>query len=52
MTSLGVHLMSRPGRIAHPERFVQRVQRHERVWIATRQAIADHRAARKPPVEP
>jgi allantoinase len=51
MMSLGVHLriISRPGRIAYLERFIQHVRRHERVWIATREAIADHWAAEHPP---
>ena len=51
MMSLGVHLriIGRPGRIGYLERFIQHVQRHERVWIATRKAIADHWAAGHPP---
>jgi peptidoglycan/xylan/chitin deacetylase (PgdA/CDA1 family) len=51
MMSLGVHLriIGRPGRIAYLERFIQHVRRHERVWIATREAIADHWAAEHPP---
>ena len=51
MMSLGLHLriISRPGRIAYLERFIQHVRRHERVWIATREAIADHWAAEHPP---
>ena len=51
MMSLGVHLriIGRPGRIAYLERFIQHVQRHPRVWIATREAIADHWAAHNPP---
>jgi peptidoglycan/xylan/chitin deacetylase (PgdA/CDA1 family) len=51
MMSLGVHLriIGRPGRIAYLERFIQHVRRHERVWIATRKAIADHWAASHPP---
>ena len=51
MMSLGVHLriIGRPGRIAYLERFIRHVRRHERVWIATREAIADHWAAEHPP---
>jgi peptidoglycan/xylan/chitin deacetylase (PgdA/CDA1 family) len=51
MMSLGVHLriIGRPGRIGYLERFIQHVERHERVWIATRKAIADHWAAAHPP---
>ena len=51
MMSLGVHLriIGRPGRIGYLERFIRHVERHERVWIATRKAIADHWAAQDPP---
>jgi allantoinase len=51
MMSLGVHLriIGRPGRIGYLERFIQHVRRHERVWIATREAIAAHWAAEHPP---
>ena len=51
MMSLGVHLriIGRPGRIGYLERFIQHVRRHERVWIATREAIADHWTAEHPP---
>jgi hypothetical protein len=50
MMSLGVHLriIGRPGRIGYFERFIQHVRRHPRVWIATREAIADHWAAEHP----
>jgi peptidoglycan/xylan/chitin deacetylase (PgdA/CDA1 family) len=50
MMSLGVHLriIGRPGRIGYLERFIQHVGRHLRVWIATREAIADHWAAAHP----
>jgi len=53
MMSLGVHLriIGRPGRIAYFERFRQHVQRHGRVWIAPRKAIADHWATQDPPRE-
>jgi peptidoglycan/xylan/chitin deacetylase (PgdA/CDA1 family) len=51
MMSLGVHLriIGRPGRIGYLERFVRHVRRHERVWIATRAAIAEHWARAHPP---
>lgn len=51
MMSLGVHLriIGRPGRIGYLERFIQHVRRHARVWIATREAIAEHWAAVHPP---
>lgn len=51
LMSLGVHLriIGRPGRIGYFERFIQHVRRHDRVWIATRQAIAEHWAAHCPP---
>jgi allantoinase len=54
MMSLGVHLriIGRPGRIAYLERFIQHVRQHEGVWIATREAIADHWAAEHPPPSP
>jgi peptidoglycan/xylan/chitin deacetylase (PgdA/CDA1 family) len=53
MMSLGVHLriIGRPGRIGYLERFIQHVKGHDRVWIATREAIADHWAAVNPPEE-
>src|SRR5204862_6640168 len=51
MMSLGLHLriIGRPGRIGYLERFIEHVKRHERVWIATRKAIADHWGAQNPP---
>ena len=51
MMSLGLHLriIGRPGRIGYLERFIEHVKRHDRVWIATRKAIADHWAAQNPP---
>jgi len=50
MMSLGVHLriIGRPGRIAYLERFIEHVRRHPRVWIATREAIAERWAAAHP----
>ena len=54
MMSLAVHLriVDRRGRITCQEHCMHRVQRHERMWIATRKAIAGHRAARHQPGEP
>jgi allantoinase len=50
MMSLGVHLriIGRPGRIGYLERFVRHVKGHDRVWIATRRAIAERWAAQYP----
>jgi putative urate catabolism protein len=44
MMSVGLHcrLVGRPGRFAALVRFLDHVARHERVWIATRLAIAQH----------
>ena len=50
MMSLGVHLriIGRPGRIRAFERFIQHVRSRPRVWIATRQQIAECWAAANP----
>lgn len=44
MMSIGMHcrLLGRPGRFRALQRFLDYVQQHERVWICTRQQIADH----------
>ncbi len=44
MMSIGLHcrLAGRPGRAAALARFLDYVAAHDRVWIATRQAIAEH----------
>ena len=44
MMSIGLHcrLVGRPGRAAALARFLDYVQGHDRVWVATRQAIAEH----------
>jgi putative urate catabolism protein len=44
MMSVGLHcrLVGRPGRFAALLRFLDHVARHDRVWIATRLAIAQH----------
>jgi hypothetical protein len=44
MMSIGMHcrLLGRPGRFRALQRFLDYVQQHERVWVCTRQQIADH----------
>ena len=44
MMSVGLHcrLAGRPGRFAGLARFLDHIGRHDRVWIATRLAIAQH----------
>ncbi len=44
MMSIGMHcrLLGRPGRFRALQRFLDYVQEHERVWVCTRQQIADH----------
>jgi putative urate catabolism protein len=44
MMSVGLHcrLAGRPGRAAALERFLDHVQRHDRVWICRRRDIAEH----------
>ena len=44
MMSLGVHLriIGRPGRIGYYKSFIEHVQDHPDVWIASRRDIADH----------
>ncbi len=44
MMSVGLHcrLAGRPGRAAALARFLDHVQKHERVWIARRIDIANH----------
>ncbi len=50
MLSVGLHcrLIGRPGRAASLARFMDYVQRHERVWLATRLEIARHWHAEHP----
>jgi putative urate catabolism protein len=50
MMSIGLHcrLVGRPGRIAALERFLDHVQRHDRVWICRRVDIARHWRAKHP----
>ena len=51
MMSIGLHcrLVGRPGRAAALARFLDYVQSHERVWVATRLDIARHWIAHHPP---
>jgi allantoinase len=51
MMSVGLHcrLAGRPGRTAALERFLDYVQKHERVWICKRVEIARHWHAQHPP---
>jgi chitin deacetylase len=50
MLSIGLHcrLVGRPGRAAALGRFMDYVQGHDRVWLATREAIARHWHAEHP----
>ena len=51
MMSIGLHcrLVGRPGRIAALARFLDHVQRHDRVWLCRRVDIARHWRAIHPP---
>ncbi len=44
MMSVGLHcrLVGRPGRVAALARFLQYVEQHDHVWVATRRDIAQH----------
>jgi putative urate catabolism protein len=50
MLSVGMHarLLGRPGRFIALQRFLDHVQRHEKVWVARRLDIARHWIARHP----
>ena len=50
MMSIGMHcrLLGRPGRLRGLQRFLDHVQRHERVWITRRIDIAQHWKAQHP----
>ncbi|MEQ1648123.1 MAG: allantoinase PuuE [Hyphomicrobiaceae bacterium] len=52
MLSIGLHcrLVGRPGRAAALARFLDYVQSHDRVWVATRLDIARHWIKHHPPV--
>ncbi|MCK8377287.1 allantoinase PuuE [Erwinia amylovora] len=51
MLSIGMHcrLLGRPGRFRALQRFLDHIQQHDRVWICTRQEIADHWIKTHPP---
>jgi peptidoglycan/xylan/chitin deacetylase (PgdA/CDA1 family) len=51
MLSIGLHcrLAGRPGRLAGLARFLDHIQRHERVWICRRVDVARHWHAHHPP---
>jgi len=51
MMSIGMHcrLLGRPGRFAALQRFLDHVERHDRVWVCRRADIARHWIARHPP---
>ncbi|WP_166425707.1 allantoinase PuuE [Paraglaciecola sp. 20A4] len=44
MLSIGLHcrIIGRPARMAALQRFIEYVQEHDRVWLCTRQEIAEH----------
>ena len=50
MLSVGLHcrIVGRPGRASALERFLEHVQRHDRVWVTTRAEIARHWHAVQP----
>ncbi|HWH84597.1 MAG TPA: allantoinase PuuE [Burkholderiaceae bacterium] len=50
MLSIGMHcrILGRPGRLRALQRFLDHVQRHERVWVTRRIDIAHHWAATHP----
>ena len=50
MMSIGMHcrLLGRPGRFAALQRFLDHIERHDRVWVARRIDIADHWIAHHP----
>ena len=44
MMSIGLHarLVGRPGRLAGLRKFIEHAKKHDGVWFATREEIADH----------
>ena len=44
MMSVGMHcrLLGRPGRFRALQRFLDYIQQHDKVWVCTRQQIANH----------
>ena len=53
MMSVGMHcrLLGRPGRFAALQRFLDHVERHDRVWVCRRVEIARHWIAHHPPAQ-
>ena len=53
MLSVGMHcrLLGRPGRIVALQRFLDHIERHERVWVCRRIDIAEHWHRRHPCTE-
>lgn len=51
--SIGLHcrLIGRPGRAAALKRALEHFQKHDGVWFATREEIADHWAKEHPPMQ-
>ncbi|KPA76505.1 polysaccharide deacetylase [Leptomonas pyrrhocoris] len=54
MMSVGLHcrVAGKPARAAGLRRFLAYIQTKEKVWVATRQAIAEHWLAHHPPPQP
>ncbi|MFM1989124.1 MAG: allantoinase PuuE [Pseudomonadota bacterium] len=52
MMSIGMHcrLLGRPGRLRALQRFLDHVERHDRVWVCRRVDVARHWIATHPPV--
>ena len=50
MMSIGMHcrLLGRPGRITALQRFLDHIQRHDKVWVCRRLDLAQHWAAQHP----
>jgi peptidoglycan/xylan/chitin deacetylase (PgdA/CDA1 family) len=50
MMSIGMHcrLLGRPGRFRALQRFLDHVERHDRVWVCRRADIARHWMAHHP----
>ena len=51
MMSVGMHcrLLGRPGRFRALQRFLDHVERHDRVWVCRREDVARHWIATHPP---
>ena len=50
MLSIGLHcrLLGRPGRMIALQKFLDHIEKHDRVWVCTREAIARHWIANHP----